>query len=162
MKKLLLVRHAKSSWKDPSLPDAERPLNRRGERDAREMGKRLAQRSVRLDLIISSPAKRAIATAKRMAKELDSDKRIVEEEKLYDAGARQILAVIRSVDDEHDAIMLVAHNPGVTDLVNQISGERLDNIPTCGIVELTYAVEAWKEIALAKPVDFSFDYPKNV
>lgn len=125
------------------------------------MGKRLAQRGVQVDLIISSPAKRAIATAKRVAKELVCDK-MVQEEKLYDASAEQILAVIRSVDDEYDSIMLVAHNPGLTNLVNQISGMQLDNIPTCGIVELTCAVEEWSNIGMAKPVDFRFDYPKNV
>jgi phosphohistidine phosphatase len=86
MKTLILVRHAKSSWKDRSLPDRMRPLNKRGKRDAPMMGQRLAKRGVDVELMISSPAKRAMATAEAMAEELDYPwDGIVAEERLYEA-----------------------------------------------------------------------------
>ena len=161
MKKILLTRHAKSSWKDMSLSDRERPLNKRGKRDAPEMGQRLVQRGIQLDLIISSPAKRAIKTATKLAKEVGYTKKIMREENLYDASEWHILEVIRSLDSKFDKVMLVAHNPGLTDLVNQISGRRLDNVPTCGIVELDYNIETWEEVGESKPEAFLFDYPKK-
>ena len=162
MKKLFLIRHAKSSWKDKSLADWQRPLNKRGKKDAPKMGKRLAERGAKIDLIVSSPAKRAMSTAKKLAKELGYKKKIVQNENLYNATEWQMLEVIHSFDFQLERVMLVTHNPGLTDFVNQISGRRVENIPTCGIVELAFEVESWRDIGKVKPVDFTFDYPKNV
>jgi len=162
MKTLILVRHAKSSWKDGSLPDRKRPLNKRGKRDAPTMGQRLAEQGVEVELMISSPATRAMATAEAMAEELDYPwDGIVTEERLYEADAEEILTVVEEQDDWIDRLMVIGHNPGLTALANILSRSDLENIPTCGVVELAYDVDKWVEIVEARPVRFAFDYPKK-
>ncbi len=160
MKRLFLVRHAKSSWNDTSLSDWERPLNKRGKRDAPEMGRRLSRAAVNIDAIISSTAVRAISTADILAEQLLFDQEIDQRDDLYHAGAGALLNVIRQFDDAWNAVMLVAHNPGLTDLVNKLSGP-IDNVPTCGIVTLDYDIDHWRDVGRVAPIDFQFDFPKN-
>ena len=162
MKILTLIRHAKSSWKDPTLPDWDRPLNKRGRRDAPMMGERLAGREAYADLLISSSAVRAVATAEAIAAEIEypADE-IVVDERLYGADEYEILEVIQGLDDAWERVMLVGHNPGLTDLVNALSPTGIDNVPTCGIVELTYDTESWALIGRIDPVAVDFDYPKK-
>jgi phosphohistidine phosphatase len=106
VKTLFLVRHAKSSWDDTALPDKDRPLDDRGRRDAPEMGKRLAKRAVKPDLILSSPARRALTTAEVIAKKLDYKlKDIVVDDRLYAGGADDLLNVIRELGDESERVM---------------------------------------------------------
>jgi len=162
MKTLILIRHAKSSWEDKSLPDRVRPLNKRGKRDAPMMGQRLAERGIEVEQMISSPATRAMATAEAIAEELDYPwDGIVTEERLYEADAEGILTVIEEQDDWIDHLMVVGHNPGLTALTNVLSQSDLENVPTCGVVELAYDVDRWVEIAEVKPVHVAFDYPKK-
>src|SRR5450631_3680242 len=114
MKTLILVRHAKSSWEDAALPDKERPLNERGKRDAPDMGKRLAKRDVKPELILSSPARRAFATAKIIAKSLGYKlKNIVVDDRLYPGAADEILNSIHRLDKQLDRVMIVGHNPAL-------------------------------------------------
>jgi phosphohistidine phosphatase len=162
MKILTLIRHAKSSWKDPSLPDWDRPLNNRGRRDAPMMGERLAGREAYADLMISSSAVRAVMTTEAIAEEIEypADE-IVVDERLYGADEFEILQVIQGLDDAWERVMLVGHNPGLTDLVNALSPTGIDNLPTCGIVELTYDTESWALIGRIDPVAVDFDYPKK-
>jgi phosphohistidine phosphatase len=163
MKTLMLVRHAKSSWKERGLPDHERPLNKRGRRDAPMMGERLARRGVEVDLVISSSAKRAVATAEAMGEALEyAWDEIVVEERLYEAYAEEILEVIEEQDDWVDHLMLIGHNPGLTVLANQLSLHDIENVSTCGVVELKYDIESWAEMGVAEPVEVGFDYPKNM
>lgn len=162
MKTLILFRHAKSSWKDRSLPDRVRPLNKRGKRDAPMMGRRLATRGIEVEAMISSPAVRAMATAEAVAEELEYPwEEIVAEERLYGADAEEMLAVIEEQDDWVDHLMIVGHNPGLTTLANILSGAYLENVPTGGYVVLRYEVDGWGEVAEAKPVRVTFDYPKK-
>ena len=162
MKVLTLVRHAKSSWKNPGLPDLMRPLNKRGQRDAPMMGRRLAEQGIGVELIISSPATRAMETAGAVAEEIEYPwDAIVAEERLYEADAGEILAVIEEQDDWIDDLMLVGHNPGLTSVANVLSQADLESVPTCGVVGLRYDVERWTEIAEAEPVEVTFDYPKR-
>ena len=161
MKTLILVRHAKSSWEDPALPDKERPLNDRGEHDAPKMGKRLAQRGVEPDLILSSPAQRALTTARIIAKKLDyKRKNIVVEEGLYPGGADTLLDVIRELDDKHECVMLFGHNPGLAELAHRLAGEITD-MPTCAAAELRFDAESWSTIGKAKLAQWALDYPKK-
>jgi phosphohistidine phosphatase len=126
------------------------------------MGRRLAEQGVEVELIISSPATRAFSTAEAMAEELDYPwDGIVAEEKLYDAAAEGMLTVIEEQDDWIDHLMVVGHNPGLTALTNMLSRSDLENVPTCGVVELAYSVDRWMDIAEARPVQFAFDYPKK-
>ncbi len=120
-KVLYLVRHAKSSWNDASLSDMQRPLNKRGRRSAPEMGMRMVAQGHRPDLIISSPAKRARLTARKIARELGFDKSDIETDAdLYFAGIRSMLNVLEVLDDDYQKVMIVGHNPSMTNFLNMI------------------------------------------
>jgi phosphohistidine phosphatase len=162
MKILTLIRHAKSSWKDPTLPDWDRPLNKRGRRDAPMMGERLAGREAYADLLITSSAVRAVATAEAIATAIEypADEILVDE-RLYGADEFEILEVIQNLDDAWERVMLIGHNPGLTDLVNALSPTGIDNVPTCGIVELAYDAESWALVGCIDPLAVDFDYPKK-
>lgn len=162
MKRLTLVRHAKSSWKDPSLDDFDRPLNQRGERDAPVMGRRLKARGARPSLILTSPAKRARRTARLIAEAIGYPVEFLQREAdLYLAEPDIILAVVAREAENFNDVFVCGHNPGMTDLANRLSGVRIDNVPTCGIVALEAEIENWAEIGEADcKLDF-FDYPKR-
>ncbi len=150
MKKLYIIRHAKSSWKDSMLDDFDRPLNKRGQKDAPFMGKQLAKRGVQADMIISSPAVRAKTTAQIIAKELHFTKPVVYEESIYEADVESLYQVLRSVDEKYNTVLLIGHNPGLNMLAEDLADFH-ENIPTCGVVEID--VDCKKFI--------SFDYPKR-
>jgi phosphohistidine phosphatase len=162
MKQLYLVRHAKSSWKNPELADMERPLNKRGKRDAPFMGKRLSRHNVQPDLIISSPAKRALSTAKSIAQEIGYPrKRIVANESVYMASVQTLLKTIQDIDESHSRAILLGHNPGLTELAVRLSQHQVDNIPTCGIFCIDFNVDSWKEVSEGTGTFAFFDYPKK-
>lgn len=162
MKTLYLIRHAKSSWDDLSLDDSDRPLNERGERDAPRMGKRLKERNVVPDLMITSPAKRALSTCNKIAKILNYPKEAVKvEPKLYHASEDQFLRIVHSINNKHDTVLLFGHNPGLTDFVNKLTGGYIQNIPTCGVAACSFKTETWNEIGWKKATLEFFDFPKN-
>ena len=161
MKTLLLVRHAKSSWDDEGLADRDRSLSDRGERDAPKMGKRLARREVEPGRILSSPAVRALATARIMAKQLGYPrKRIAVDERLYPGEADVLLEAIREQGDELECVMLVSHNPGLTELAHRFAGEITD-LPTCAVAEFEFDAASWQQIGRAGLVKCRLDYPKK-
>lgn len=163
MKKLFVVRHAKSSWDYPELSDFDRPLNKRGKNNAPEMGKRLALKGVLPELLISSPAKRAAATAKRIALEIGYNVNDIKKEPLFYHGSRKdIVSVIRSVEDDVNTLMIFGHNPDLTSLVNRLSGSDIYNIPTCGVAEIDFDISSWKNIEEFSGSLSSFDYPKRL
>ena len=158
---LILIRHAKSSWKDTDLSDKERPLAGRGKRDAPMMGKRLAERQVKPDLILSSPAQRALATAKIIVNELGYNaKDIVVDERLYATDADALLAVIGEITDTLKCVMLFGHNPELSELAHQFSRE-IELLPTCAVAQFTFETASWANLGAAKPEDVVLDYPKN-
>ncbi len=162
MKTLYLVRHAKSSWKEADLSDHDRPLNSRGERDAPIMGKRLRKRKPQPEVIISSSALRAKTTAKILAFEIGYPKSdITIDERLYGAEPKDIVSILRGLDDTVDCVMLVGHNPTCTALVNFLGHCDIDNMPTCGITVLAFPIDAWEDIVSGKGDLLDFDYPKN-
>ncbi|NJN25640.1 MAG: histidine phosphatase family protein [Cyclobacteriaceae bacterium] len=161
MKKIFVVRHAKSSWDEPELEDFDRPLNKRGKKSAPEMGKRMQQRGIAPDLLISSPAKRAFATAKLIARELSiSPEKIQKEPRFYEATIPDFVGVLQSLSDEVNTVMIFSHNPGLTDLVNYLSDAGIFNVPTCGIAEIDLDIAGWKELDKRKGRLVLFDYPK--
>lgn len=163
MKKLFIVRHAKSSWDFPELDDYDRPLNKRGKRNAPEMGQRLAKKNLLPDKMITSPAKRAAATAKRIAKEISyPNDRIQKEPLFYHGSIQDMISIVQGQDNGISTIMIFGHNPGLTDLANKLSGSDIYNIPTCGIVELEFNVDAWDKIGKGIGKLVSFDYPKKI
>lgn len=161
MKTLFLIRHAKSSWDNSALPDQDRPLNDRGRRDAPKMGERLAKRDVKPDLILSSPALRALRTAEIIAKKLDYRRKdIVVNEGLYAVEADDLLDVIHQLGDQMERVMLFGHNPELTELAHRLSGE-ITHMPTCAVVEFTFDATSWSKIGTIKPAEVLLDYPKE-
>ena len=162
MKQLLLIRHAKSDWDDPSLSDLDRPLNKRGKADAPLMAHRLLDKKIKIDAFISSPAKRAKKTASIFAKEYKMDKKdILFIEELYAAEANVFFEVLSDTDDKFDNVAVVSHNPGLTDFANLLSDVRIDNIPTCGVFAVKVDAKRWVDFKEAKKDFWFFDYPKH-
>ena len=159
---LLICRHAKSSWQDASLSDFDRPLNKRGERDAPEMGRRLAKQGLRPDLIMTSPAARALATALHYARQLGIPAGQVRRNQVqYAASVPELIGLIRTVDPGVATLMLVGHNPESTSLANVLGGLRIENIPTSGIVALTFGRRTWAELEAGAGTLLFFDFPKQ-
>ncbi len=155
-KKLYLLRHAKSSWKDFSISDFDRPLNKRGEHDAPIMAARMSEKAIDPEAIISSPAKRAKSTAKYFSKALNT--KVIYDKRIYEASATQLQEIIKQAFKEYDSIILVGHNPFLTILSNTLSGHQIDNIPTTGIIGISFDSE---NIESAKSELLFFDYPKK-
>lgn len=163
MKRLILFRHAKSSWKDERSKDVDRPLAERGKRDAPRMGRRLKARDARPELMLTSHAKRALQTAKLLAGELDYSYDDLEiDERLYLASPESILAVVAKQDDGLDSVLLVGHNPGLTELVNRlVPSLELDNLPTSGAVAVDFDVRSWRDVVSAAAKLAYYDFPAN-
>ncbi|MGB5352463.1 MAG: histidine phosphatase family protein [Woeseia sp.] len=162
MKTLTLLRHAKSSWDSPSLADSERPLNERGEEDAPVMAKRIAAAGIRPSLMISSHAVRAWTTAKVVARELNYPLEFLQREKdLYLASTRRILDIVSRQDEGFNNLMVVGHNPGLTDLANYLIPDLTGNLPTCGVVSVTIDCDTWELRQDAKRALLLYDFPKK-
>lgn len=162
MKRLILIRHAKSSWSDPRAADFDRKLNKRGKRDAPFMAEKLAQRGVAADLIISSPAKRARKTAKHIASAIGYDPgNIMFKEDAYSFSATDVLPILQGVEDKYEVVFFVGHNYGLTDLAEQLTDVELLNIPTSGMVAMTCNIKRWTELRPACAQMEFFDYPKK-
>lgn len=161
MKTLTLVRHAKSSWKHSDLSDRERPLNKRGEHDAPMMGQRIVAAGIRPSLIISSPAVRAWTTAKIIAKEIGYPREFLQrEDSLYLASLDNILDILVAQDSEFNNVMMVGHNPGLTIFANYLSPGITDNLPTAGVVSLSFEQEDWNLYTVPKTELLCYDTPK--
>ncbi len=163
MKILYLVRHAKSSWDDPSLDDFDRPLNKRGKEDAPTMGKRLKGLEILPDLIISSPAARAAKTANKIAKQLGySKKKISWLDSLYHASSQELLRIVQSTSPAVEMLMLFGHNPGLTDFANGLGDEKVENIATTGVYALQLEVNDWQQVKANHQAKVLFyEYPKK-
>jgi phosphohistidine phosphatase len=160
MKTLMLIRHAKSDWSDLKASDFERALNARGIHDAPIMAKRASDRGQIPDAFISSSACRAVQTAKLMAPQLAFPvEQIKWKDELYLASPSMLLDAVRHAPDHAQTLALLAHNPGITDLVNRLCpSAEIENIPTSGIVTLTFNIDNWRETGFAGHLA-GFDYP---
>ena len=161
--RLTLVRHAKTEPARPGQEDWDRVLEPRGQRDAPEMARRLKQISPKVDRVLSSPAVRAITTATIMTRELGvSAQKVQQDERLYLASPKDMLAVIRELGERSRHLMIVGHNPGMTEFADKISSERgIDNMPTCAIYTLQFEIAAWSELEWDSGIDAELDYPKR-
>lgn len=162
MKSLTIVRHAKSSWKHRELSDRERPLNKRGKRDAPAMAQRVADAGIRPSQIISSPAVRAWTTARIFANELGYPAEFLQrEDGLYLASLDNLLDVVATQDAGFNHLMLFGHNPGLTDFANYLVPGLTSNLPTCGVVSVSLECDDW--MLYDRPVTelVLHDYPKK-
>ena len=162
MKTIYLVRHAKSSWKYPNLDDFERPLNKRGRKNAPFMGAILKKLKVAPDLIISSPANRASMTARIIADKISYPlEKIRYSEDIYEFSANALIDVIEHLDDGIDKAMLVGHNPALTDLANYIGDTPISNIPTVGVFCANLDIPSWDKISDGCGKFKFFEFPKK-
>ena len=162
MKTLVLIRHSKSDWSDPNLTDIERPLNKRGKRDAPFMAKLLKEKNVYPDLIITSPAKRALQTLEYFLDEFKYSKnKVMVRDEVYSMGATAIRKLLSNLDNNHNTVFLIGHNPDLTSLGNQLSDMFIDNIPTTGILCIDFEFDSWKDILTQAGKLRFFEYPKK-
>ena len=175
MKTIVFVRHAKSSWDDPSLPDHDRPLNARGKRDAPQMAAFLAREGLpnlaarldeplRVDGILTSTAKRARRTARAFAEAFGLAKdETLQQPQLFHARPEAIQRSIQRLPEEWDTVLVFGHNPGFTFAVDELQylDASIDNVPTCGIVVSTSPAADWKRWELSGATRQAFYYPKQ-
>lgn len=162
LRTLTLIRHAKSSWKDTSLSDFERPLNKRGRENAPMMGRMLYKAGTRFDLVITSPAVRALTTARMITAELDyPEQSLIEEPRLYGATRDELLEIVHQLPDEKSQVALVAHNPGLTEFCNFLSDEDISNLPTCGIAGIDFELDTWQAVYRGTGKLSCFEYPRK-
>jgi len=161
MKKLYIIRHAKSSWDSDAKSDFDRPLNKRGKRDAPLMGEVLKELDVMPDLILASSAKRTTMTALILAEKIGYDEEIVFEDDLYLASDSEIDGFIKRVDDSINSLFVIAHNPGVTNFINRFTDDYISNLPTTGVFAIEFEVESWHDIKPRSGKKLFFEYPKK-
>lgn len=163
MKEVIFVRHAKSDWGNETLKDVDRHLSERGYNDAYFLSEWFAKNHKSPELIISSTATRAISTALIFARELTFNaKNVVLSEKIFDANTDDILSVIRDLDNSKSRLMLFGHNPGFTNICNELSEEMFfDNVPTCGIVSITFATDNWHGVTQEHGKLHYYKFPKD-
>lgn len=163
MKKLLLARHAKSSWENPEWTDFNRPLNKRGLKDAPAIAEILKEKNIQVDLIVSSPANRAISTARIFAENLNYEpKNIIEDLNIYEQGTRYIINLVKNLSNELNTVMLFGHNPDITSLNTYFSGEYFENVPTCGITAIDFDIHDWKEVETENGKLQFYEFPKKI
>lgn len=160
MKRLYLIRHAKSDWSNPALDDYDRPLNKRGKKNAPKIGEYFNKKGIYPDLIISSPAYRARCTALKIAKKINYIEAIEFNEHLYEASLRTILEIVNFIKDVNDDVFIIGHNPSLNVLAFYLLGFN-ENIPTSGILQIKFNCNSWREIKKSNAKLVSFEYPKK-
>lgn len=161
MKTIHLLRHAKSSWADPELPDIDRPLKTRGKHAALLMIEPIWKAGCRFDHVFCSPAKRARSTIRRMSKALKGDGiHWTVDVLLYTFEGDELLEWFQQLDDALDDVMVVGHNPAITELANRLGDEAIDNVPTCGYVQLVADIPSWQQLQDGRAHTEAFLYPK--
>ena len=162
MKNLFLTRHAKSSWGNPGLADIDRPLNERGKKAAPFMGKLIVDKGEKPDLLISSPANRALSTAKAFGGAMGLvENDIIIDRTIYGAGAQQLLELVQDQDDLYKSIMLFGHNPTFTSFVNLLTGNNIMNVVTCGVIRIDFEFSSWTDIEFGSGRLAYYEYPKK-
>jgi phosphohistidine phosphatase len=163
MKRLFIIRHAKSGWDINILSDHDRPLDERGLQDAPLMGKHLKSIGIQFDSFISSTAYRALTTAKLIATELDFPlENIIQIRDLYHASETHLLEEVQSISPDINTAAIFTHNPGISYFVNGFYAQRLDEMPTCGVAEIHFDVENWQEADLKNGKVIELYFPKKL
>src|SRR5688572_17096724 len=147
MKTLLILRHAKSSWAEPGISDFDRPLNDRGKRDAPRVGEVLQERGLKPDLVLSSTAKRARKTAHKAidASGFECELQLVDS--FYLASPSSYISQLQSVSDDKKCVLVVGHNPGLTELLEALT-QRREELPTAALAQLELPLESWSELQI--------------
>lgn len=162
MKTLLLARHAKSDWSSPATNDFERPLNQRGQQDAPLMASYLKQCGYSIGQIISSDALRALQTAEYYRQCLRPAHDLISYHDLYLASLQSIVYLVQHIAPRENTVMLVGHNPGMSDTLNYFSTEAVNDMPTCSVGIIQFDVARWQDAAQSSGVLLGFEYPDRV
>lgn len=161
MKKLFLLRHAQSEDKESSQKDFDRQLSARGLQNATRMGMYLKSLYLQFDIIISSPAERALNTASLIAEQIKYEtSKIHQNEEIYEASARTLLQVVIQLKDEWNQVLLVGHNPSISYLAEYLTRKAIGDITTCGIVEIHFDTDKWSEISEGSGELVKYEYPE--
>ena len=160
-KKLIIVRHSKSSWKDLSLDDFNRPLNKRGKEDGPIISNYLSKKTNFIDFLHSSSSVRTFETSKFFTERIKFGK-VKYDDNLYHSSSESILNLIKNYSNEYSSVMLIAHNPGLTHLINQITNISLDNLPTTGLAEIHFSCNKWNEISSKNSNLIDLKFPKQL
>ena len=160
-KKLIIVRHSKSSWKDLSLDDFNRPLNKRGKEDGPIISNYLSKKTNFIDFLHSSSSVRTFETSKFFTERIKFGK-VKYDDSLYHSSSGSILNLIKNYSNEYSSVMLIAHNPGLTHLINQITNISLDNLPTTGLAEIHFSCNKWDEISFKNSNLIDLKFPKQL
>ena len=160
-KKLIIVRHSKSSWKDLSLDDFNRPLNKRGKEDGPIISNYLSKKTNFIDFLHSSSSVRTFETSKFFTERIKFGK-VKYDDNLYHSSSGSILNLIKNYSNEYSSVMLIAHNPGLTHLINQITNISLDNLPTTGLAEIHFSCNKWNEISSKNSNLIDLKFPKQL
>jgi phosphohistidine phosphatase len=162
LKQLLLLRHGKSSWRDPALTDLNRPLKKRGIRDAAEMAHRLERLPHRVERVLMSPARRVIDTVDQMTATTGFGRDIGEVlPELYTFSYEDIMFVLKALDNSLQSVAIAGHNPAMTDLLNFLCLESVANVPTCGMAFIRLDLPHWREIMAGSGSLECYDFPKS-
>ena len=160
MKRLLLIRHAKSSWKFPELIDHDRPLNKRGRRDSVFMAKHIAGLEKNLSIIFSSTAVRALELAETIGEATKTS--VIKKRSLYTFNHEDVLSFINRLSNSYSTVSIVTHNPAATILANELSGNEFANVPTSGIVAIDCESSDWSQLSSETCRLDYFHYPKLI
>ena len=161
MKKLIIVRHSKSSWKDMSLSDFNRPLNGRGKSDGPLMADYLKSKINKIDYLHSSSSVRTFETSKYFINQIQFGK-VEYDDSLYHSSATSILNMISNYSADYQSVMIIAHNPGLTNLINNVTNISLDNLPTTGIAEIDFDCDTWNNISRENSTLLDLRFPKQL
>ena len=161
MKKLIIVRHSKSSWKDMSLSDFNRPLNGRGKSDGPRMADYLKSKINKIDYLHSSSSVRTFETSKYFINQIQFGK-VEYDDSLYHSSATSILNMISNYSADYQSVMIIAHNPGLTNLINNITNISLDNLPTTGIAEIEFNINDWSKLSYKNSNLIDLKFPKQL
>ena len=161
MKKLIVVRHCKSSWKDLTLNDYNRPLNKRGKIDGPIMSKYLSQSIQEIDFLHSSSSVRTFETSKFFIDKI----KFVEinyDDDLYHCSSSSLIRIIKNHPKKYNSVLVIAHNPGLTNMINSLTNITLDNLPTTGIVEIDFNCDSWENISIENSNLVGIKFPKQL
>lgn len=162
MKTLYLIRHAKASWDQAELTDFERPLTQLGQQHAQNIGQELKKQNIKADLIISSPAIRALTTAKIIAEELAyAEDKIVTNQLIYTGGVEELMEIIKAIKSSYKKVLFFGHNPSLTWLLHFLCEDAKMNIPTCGTAGIELGMRDWEQLTEAEGRIITFLHPPN-
>ena len=161
MKTLIIIRHSKSSWKDHSLSDFDRPLNKRGIKDAKKMSFELSEKIKKVDLLLSSSSKRTTQTSNYFLDSMNIRSNIFSEN-LYHSSSDLIFDYVLKINNKYNKAIIVGHNPGLTNIINKLTNLKLDNLPTSGIVIIVFDVDNWENINYQSGLVEWIKFPKDL